>query len=266
MKNFFLISFFVFSILNSFTSFSQVEIKISEKIETENGQRFYLHTVEKGQTLFSISKIYKVPIAEINADNPFLSSGLKLGQTIKIKCNEISIEATESVAPTTPPKTQTVSEKISKNEEVKPVTSAITSSPTPSPSATEPSSELNINAAKFSKKYFDDLELALQNPDSVGYLDLSMNNLGTFPAKIIGMMNLKFLDLSYNNLAFLPMEISKMEGLQFLDLTGNKLTFIPDFIGKLANLKQIILKETNLSSSEIQKLKRLLPNCKVIVS
>lgn len=65
-------------------SFSQedVSIMISKSIETVNGQKFYLHKVEKGQTLYSISKIYQVDIKTLEADTHNLN--LKIGQILYI--------------------------------------------------------------------------------------------------------------------------------------------------------------------------------------
>ncbi|MCF0206254.1 MAG: LysM peptidoglycan-binding domain-containing protein, partial [Bacteroidales bacterium] len=39
---------------------AQVNVEISEEKILENGQKFYLHTVKQGQTLYSICKAYSV--------------------------------------------------------------------------------------------------------------------------------------------------------------------------------------------------------------
>ena len=56
----------------------------SSKVETINGKTFYIHTVEKGQTLYGISKIYSISVDEILEHNPDASSGLKKGMELKI--------------------------------------------------------------------------------------------------------------------------------------------------------------------------------------
>jgi LysM repeat protein/ABC-type branched-subunit amino acid transport system substrate-binding protein len=56
----------------------------SSRIETINGKQFYIHTVEKGQTLYGISKIYSISVDEILEHNPDASSGLKKGMELKI--------------------------------------------------------------------------------------------------------------------------------------------------------------------------------------
>lgn len=56
----------------------------STRIETINGKSFYIHTVEKGQTLYGISKIYSISVDEILEYNPDASLGLKKGSELKI--------------------------------------------------------------------------------------------------------------------------------------------------------------------------------------
>jgi LysM repeat protein len=50
-----------------------------------NGEKFYIHEVEAGHTLYAISKLYQVSIEEIQEQNPELEDGLKVGQVIRIK-------------------------------------------------------------------------------------------------------------------------------------------------------------------------------------
>ncbi|MFI3330282.1 MAG: LysM peptidoglycan-binding domain-containing protein [Rikenellaceae bacterium] len=57
---------------------SSVIINIAE-------QRYYIHTVEKGDTFFSLAKLYDIDEAQIVRDNPYTKDGLKLEQVLKIK-------------------------------------------------------------------------------------------------------------------------------------------------------------------------------------
>lgn len=53
--------------------------------ETIDGKKFYIHTIEKGQSLFSISKLYNVSLEDIYKYNPELkTTGAKVDQEIKI--------------------------------------------------------------------------------------------------------------------------------------------------------------------------------------
>ncbi len=84
MKNIF--TFFIIIILSSFTSVAQInKVQISSKKVNEHGINFYLHTVQKGETLYRIAKAYQVDINDILYFNPSLfNSGIKEGEIIKI--------------------------------------------------------------------------------------------------------------------------------------------------------------------------------------
>ena len=59
-------------------------IQRSEKIETIDGKKFYIHSVEKGQTLYSISKTYGTTVDIILANNQDAIDGLKSGDKLKV--------------------------------------------------------------------------------------------------------------------------------------------------------------------------------------
>ena len=59
-------------------------IEKSQRIEQVDGKEYYIHTVGKGQTLYSISKLYEVDLGLLNAANPELKDGLKAGMLLKI--------------------------------------------------------------------------------------------------------------------------------------------------------------------------------------
>lgn len=49
-----------------------------------NGAKYYIHNVQAGETLYSLSRIYEVGEKVIIDNNPTLSNGLKCGENIKI--------------------------------------------------------------------------------------------------------------------------------------------------------------------------------------
>jgi LysM repeat protein/ABC-type branched-subunit amino acid transport system substrate-binding protein len=62
-----------------------VEVKHSQEKTIINGRMFFIHTVQKGQTLFSISKAYEITQEDLLRENPGLEiTGLKEGQAIRI--------------------------------------------------------------------------------------------------------------------------------------------------------------------------------------
>lgn len=67
--------------LLSLASFSQTK---STDIRTINGKKYYIHKVEKGQSLYAISKIYNMDVNSILAENDEAIDGLKTGQELKV--------------------------------------------------------------------------------------------------------------------------------------------------------------------------------------
>ena len=60
------------------------EIVKSEVLERIDGKEYYMHTVEQGQTLYSLSKLYDVPVDELVFENPDAENGLAIGQLLRI--------------------------------------------------------------------------------------------------------------------------------------------------------------------------------------
>lgn len=83
---------------NAFTQL-EAENSIIHKID---GNKYYLHTVKKGNTLYSLSKAYAIEISDIVSENPGVKDGLTINQIIKIlvkhvdkkefKSNQVGIE------------------------------------------------------------------------------------------------------------------------------------------------------------------------------
>lgn len=67
--------------LVSFASIAQTK---SSDIKTINGKKYYIHKVEKGQSLYAIAKTYNMDVNSILAENDEAIDGLKPGQELKI--------------------------------------------------------------------------------------------------------------------------------------------------------------------------------------
>lgn len=63
---------------------AQVVIEKSKIVKEINGQKYYIHTVEQGHTLYSICKTYDVSQYDINKANANFSQNISVGQEIKI--------------------------------------------------------------------------------------------------------------------------------------------------------------------------------------
>ena len=62
----------------------------SESIVRIDGDSYYVHTVEAGQTLYSLAKAYDVTTSAIVHYNPLVAGGLKAGQVLKIPAVGVS--------------------------------------------------------------------------------------------------------------------------------------------------------------------------------
>jgi LysM repeat protein len=80
---------------------SQVDIGVSKEVTKVDGESFYVHRVEKGQTLYSIAKAYGIGVDQIIKYNADASNGLSIGQTLKIPKNKAfsQIGTNEPIAP-----------------------------------------------------------------------------------------------------------------------------------------------------------------------
>lgn len=78
--------------------FSQV-LLFGQEIRKIDGQRYQVHTVEKGHTLFAISKKYSIEIDQILKHNPEARSGLKIGEEILIPLGEVDKKAARDNPP-----------------------------------------------------------------------------------------------------------------------------------------------------------------------
>ncbi len=61
----------------------------SKKTEVIAGVKYYIHTVEKGQTLFAIAKIYGRTVNDIVIENPEAIDGIKQGQVLKVPFEKV---------------------------------------------------------------------------------------------------------------------------------------------------------------------------------
>lgn len=75
--------FFLTGVFCLLPSFILAQTK-STDIRTINGKKYYMHKVEKGQSLYAIAKIYNMDVNSILAENDDAIDGLKPGQDLKV--------------------------------------------------------------------------------------------------------------------------------------------------------------------------------------
>ncbi|HEX2976877.1 MAG TPA: LysM peptidoglycan-binding domain-containing protein [Bacteroidales bacterium] len=65
-------------------AFPQVPVEISREKAVIAGTQYYIHTVKKGQTAYSIARAYNITVQELTAGNSAVAGGLREGQTLRI--------------------------------------------------------------------------------------------------------------------------------------------------------------------------------------
>ena len=110
-------------LLTSLTAWSQkpgtTPVKVSLETQMLHGRKYYVHIVETGQTVYSISKAYKVQSydAVTHVDIHFLHAG----DTVWLPVRGQFSEAAKEMAPAEEPKDTVVTRKAVEKEPVKPI-------------------------------------------------------------------------------------------------------------------------------------------------
>jgi Leucine-rich repeat (LRR) protein len=95
-------------------------------------------------------------------------------------------------------------------------------------------------------------------------LQLAQNKLTKIPREIGCLKKLTYLHLGSNELIELPKEIGNLNNLITLNIWSNELIELPKEICKLKNLLRLDIMANPLSEVEEKKIKKLLPNCKIL--
>lgn len=82
-------------------SHAQDGIKKSKKTETVEGKKYYLHTVEKGQTLYAIAKAYELTVNDVLLENPDAMNGIKPGQVLRVPFEKKAVVPLAVITPDT---------------------------------------------------------------------------------------------------------------------------------------------------------------------
>jgi LysM repeat protein/ABC-type branched-subunit amino acid transport system substrate-binding protein len=91
----------------------------STTIQSVDGKKFYIHKIEKGQSLYGVSKLYNVELDQLYNINPELKTGAKAGQEIKIPYSGTLIAVAVITSTSLPIDTSKyVTYKISKGETI----------------------------------------------------------------------------------------------------------------------------------------------------
>jgi len=81
-----LVTFLIFPVIIQ----AQVAVEKSKDKVVIDGKQYYIHITKKGETAYSISKAYGISVQDLRKENPFMDSGLKAGQSLRISIVEKS--------------------------------------------------------------------------------------------------------------------------------------------------------------------------------
>src|ERR1700757_2839079 len=87
---------------------------VSKNTQVINGKKYYIHKVEKGQSLYGIAKIYGLDLNALIVENPEAIDGIKTGQELKIPAEKPK----EQSQPTLKDYENYLTHKVSKGETV----------------------------------------------------------------------------------------------------------------------------------------------------
>jgi Leucine-rich repeat (LRR) protein len=120
-----------------------------------------------------------------------------------------------------------------------------------------------ITALDLSKTHLDSFPKDILKNLQLEILLLNHNNLSELPKEISELKALTYLSLNNNQLNVLPKEIGELKALTKLNLSFNQLTALPQEIGELKALTNLDLENNPISEEEQERIKKLLPNCKI---
>ncbi len=98
---------------------------------------------------------------------------------------------------------------------------------------------------------------------SLAEIQAAMKKLNEFPIEACDLTQLNQLILKNNHIKSIPTDIKKLVNLKRLDLSKNELTELPVELGELKELNTLVLKGNPLKSGEVDKIQKLLPDCKI---
>lgn len=125
----------------------------------------------------------------------------------------------------------------------------------------------NLKSISFSATRLKTLPKDLSDFENLITLNITKSSkLEPFPTSICKLKKLKHLRYAWGrNLDSIPECIGGLKNLEYMDLARNNLTHLPRSISKLKKLKTLILFENPISTTEIDSLKKLLPNTTIYI-
>ncbi|HQB53395.1 MAG TPA: LysM peptidoglycan-binding domain-containing protein, partial [Bacteroidales bacterium] len=78
---------------------AQVPVEVSTEKVVSGGRVYYMHEVQKNQTLYSIAKAYRVSVDDLSRENVIPPNGIQAGQMLKVPAPDQEGSATSQSRP-----------------------------------------------------------------------------------------------------------------------------------------------------------------------
>lgn len=78
---------------------AQVPVEVSTEKVVSGGKVYYMHEVQKNQTLYSIAKAYRVTVDALTRENVIPPNGIQTGQMLKVPASDQQLAATSQPRP-----------------------------------------------------------------------------------------------------------------------------------------------------------------------
>jgi LysM repeat protein len=78
---------------------AQVPVEVSTEKVVSGGRVYYMHEVQKNQTLYSIAKAYRVTVDALTRENVIPPNGIQTGQMLKVPASDQQLAATSQPRP-----------------------------------------------------------------------------------------------------------------------------------------------------------------------
>ena len=124
----------------------------------------------------------------------------------------------------------------------------------------------NLRYLDLSKNKIDSLPLEFSSLSNLNTLVIKSNRFEEFPKEICTMKSLKKISFADNVITSIPSYIIGLDSLEDLDLFRNSIEDVSIEISKLPNLVKLDLRMIEISKDEQQRIKALVPNCKVLMT
>lgn len=121
----------------------------------------------------------------------------------------------------------------------------------------------NLKELYMSKNKLETIPADIQKLSQLEVIDFSKNKIEVLPNEIFECRKLKKLIVNQNAIAEIPSAIGNLKELEYLDMWANSVGSVPEEIKECTKLKEIDFRVIEMTKSEQDKIKLLIPKVEV---